>query len=121
MKFLVTGICGFVGSSLAIALIKRVSRCEITGIDNLSRAGSESNLRRLSSVGVRVVHGDLRLQSDIDSLPKCEWVIDAAANPSVLAGIDGRSSPRQLMEHNLIGTINVLEYCRRQNSGLVLL
>ena len=121
MRLLITGVCGFVGSSLAIAFVKRVADCEITGIDNLSRAGSESNLKRLASVGVRVLHGDVRLQSDVDALPKCNWVIDAAANPSVLAGVDGRSSPRQLAEHNLIGTINILEYCRNHNSGLVLL
>ena len=31
-------------------------------------------------------------------------VIDAAANASVLAGVDGFTSSRQLVEHNLIGT-----------------
>ncbi|MEJ7607467.1 MAG: hypothetical protein WKF37_14675 [Bryobacteraceae bacterium] len=48
-----------------------------------------------------------RIASDIDS-PAVDWIIDAAANPSVLAGIDGRSS-RQVVEHNLISTVNLLE------------
>jgi CDP-paratose 2-epimerase len=48
-------------------------------------------------------------------------VIDAAANPSVLAGIDGRTSSRQLVEHNLLGTLNVLEFCKQRGAGLVLL
>jgi len=48
-------------------------------------------------------------------------VIDSAANPSVLAGIDGQASSRQLVEHNLMGTINILEYCRRNNAGFILL
>ena len=49
-------------------------------------------------------------------------MIDCAANPSVLAGIDGQSSSRQLLEHNLIGTINLLEYCKRHKAaGLILL
>jgi CDP-paratose 2-epimerase len=121
MRLLITGVCGFVGCSLANALVKRFANCEIAGIDNLSRPGSESNLKRLAAVGVRVFHGDLRLQSDVDALPSSDWVIDAAANPSVLAGIDGRSSPRQLAEHNLVGTLNVLEYCRNYKSGVVLL
>ena len=50
-----------------------------------------------------------------------DWVIDAAANPSVLAGVDGKSSPLQLLESNLWGTVGILEYCRQHKAGLVLL
>jgi CDP-paratose 2-epimerase len=79
------------------------------------------NRAQLAQRGVRVIHGDLRIRSDVDALPSADWVIDAAANPSVLAGVDGRSSPRQLSEHNLDGTINILEYCRERKAGLILL
>jgi CDP-paratose 2-epimerase len=48
-------------------------------------------------------------------------VIDAAANPGVLAGVDGKTSSRQLLEHNLWGTVNVLEYCKAHRAGLILL
>jgi CDP-paratose 2-epimerase len=68
-----------------------------------------------------VVHGDVRCRSDLDGLPEVDWVIDAAANPSVLAGVDGASTSRQLLEHNLSGTINLLELCKRHEAGLVLL
>jgi CDP-paratose 2-epimerase len=54
-------------------------------------------------------------------LPQIDWVIDAAANPSVLAGIDGKTSSRQLIEHNLAGAINILEYCKRVRAGFILL
>jgi CDP-paratose 2-epimerase len=121
VKILITGICGFVGSHLAVALAAQIEHTEIIGIDNLLRPGSESNRAVLASAGVRFIHGDLRMRSDIDALPSCDWVIDAAANPSVVAGMDGRSSARQLGEHNLISTLNVLEYCRERNAGLVLL
>jgi CDP-paratose 2-epimerase len=121
MKILITGICGFAGSHLAIALAERIGNVEIVGIDNLLRPGSETNRAKLISLGVRFLHGDLRMRSDVDGLPDCDWVIDAAANPSVLAGIDGRSSARQLGEHNLNGTMNILEYCRERKAGLVLL
>ena len=63
----------------------------------------------------------LRLASDLEGLAKADWVIDAAALPSVLAGVDGSSSSLQLVQHNLIGTINLLEYCKRHRAGLVLL
>jgi CDP-paratose 2-epimerase len=57
----------------------------------------------------------------VDSLPACEWLVDAAANPSILAGVDGLSTSRQLVEHNLGGTVNLLEYCKRNRAGFILL
>jgi CDP-paratose 2-epimerase len=116
----ITGICGFVGNAIARRIRESMPDTEIFGLDNLSRAGSERN-RRQGAAGVRVVHGDIRVASDLEDLPPAHWVIDAAALPSVLAGIDTRSSSRQLVEHNLFGTVNILEYCRRHNAGLVLL
>ncbi|HEX4748276.1 MAG TPA: NAD-dependent epimerase/dehydratase family protein [Bryobacteraceae bacterium] len=121
MKILITGICGFVGNRVAKALKERSSDLEIAGIDNLLRPGSEMNRSELAHFGIHVVHGDLRMRSDVDALPDSDYVIDGAANPSVLAGVDGRSSPRQLCEHNLAGTLNLLEYCRERKAGLVLL
>jgi CDP-paratose 2-epimerase len=121
MKILITGICGFVGSRVTLALQERIAGARIYGIDNLLRPGSEGNRNHLAARGIRFVHGDVRLRSDLDALPACDWVIDAAANPSVLAGVDGRSSPRQLGEHNLSGTLNILEYCREHSAGLILL
>src|ERR1700722_1399037 len=120
MKILITGICGFVGSRLALALSELIEGVQICGMDNLSRPGTEGNRAPLRSRGIQVIHGDLRMRSDVDSLPASEWVIDAAANPSVLAGVDGRSSARQLAEHNLAGTLNLLEYCREKKAGCVL-
>ncbi len=121
MKVLITGICGFVGSSLAESLVELIPGIELFGVDNLLRPGSESNRSKLAERGIRFTHGDVRLRSDVELLPSCDWVIDAAANPSVLAGVDGRSSPRQLSEHNLAGTLNILEYCRDRKAGFVLL
>ncbi len=121
MKILITGICGFVGSQLANALHERTPGITLVGIDNLLRPGSEVNRIRLMQSGVAFVHGDLRMRSDLEAVPPCDWVIDAAANPSVLAGVDGRSSARQVSEHNLGGTLNLLEYCRERKAGLILL
>jgi CDP-paratose 2-epimerase len=48
-------------------------------------------------------------------------VLDCAANPSVLAGVDGETSAKELLDHNLGGTIHLLEYCRRLKAGFILL
>jgi len=121
VKLLITGICGFVGSSLAECLLDRREGLSICGIDNLMRPGSESNRLRLQKLGVSFFHGDIRAASDFESLPAADWVIDAAANPSVLAGVKGDFSSRQLFEHNLASVLNVLEYCKAHKAGLLLL
>lgn len=121
MRLLITGICGFVGSTLARALPAAGFAGEIIGLDNFIRPGSDTNRADLKSRGIRLFHGDLRNASDLEALPPVDFVIDAAANPSVLAGIDGRTSSRQLIEHNLSGTINLLEFCRQQRAGFILL
>jgi CDP-paratose 2-epimerase len=123
MKILITGICGFAGSRIALHLAGSLSGAEIFGIDNLARRGAAANQSQLRARGIPVVHGDIRLASDVTALAAADWVIDCAANPSVLAGISAQSGadPRQLLEHNLIGTLNLLEYCRTHHAGFVML
>ncbi|HEY2800779.1 MAG TPA: NAD-dependent epimerase/dehydratase family protein [Chthoniobacterales bacterium] len=121
MKVLLTGACGFVGYTIATGLRQRSSGIDVIGIDNLIRPGSERNRSALAAHGIAFHHGDIRNASDIDSLPGCDFVIDAAANPSVLAGVDGLTNSRQVLEHNLSGTINLLEYCKRHRAGFILL
>ena len=121
MKILISGACGFVGSHLARYFIESREGITIVGLDNLARPGSEVNRVLLKRLGVQLFHGDIRMASDFEGLPLSDWVIDAAAQPSVLAGRDGKSSSRQLLEHNLLGTINILEYCRSSRAGLILL
>lgn len=122
MKILITGICGFAGSTLALRLREAKAGLEIFGVDNFIRAGSELNRAALSAAGIRVLHADVRMSEDLATLPAADWVIDAAAQPSVLAGTSGSgTNSRQLMQHNLEGTINMLEYCRHHHAGFILL
>lgn len=121
MKLLITGICGFVGSTIARALQENRRGLTIFGVDNFSRPGGESNRLELKRRGIKIFYGDLRLASDLENLPKFDFVIDAAANPSVLAGVDGKTSSRQILDHNLASTVNVLELCKRHKAGFILL
>jgi CDP-paratose 2-epimerase len=121
MRILISGACGFVGSTLARSLAEAETGHQLFGFDNFIRPGSESNREPLRRLGVKLFHADVRSASDVDALPPTDWLIDAAANPSVLAGVDGRTSTRQLVEHNLLGTVNLLEYCQRHRAGVILL
>ncbi len=120
-RVLVTGACGFTGARVIARLLRTRADLEVTGIDNFSRPGSPRNQEPLRALGVRLRHADVRCASDFDSLPEVDWVIDAAANPSVLAGVDGAQSGRRLLENNLWGTVNMLEFCRQRNAGFILL
>lgn len=121
MRILISGICGFVGSSLARFLLESQEGLQICGFDNFSRAGSQLNRDVLKNLGIDVYHADVRFDSDISQMPKADWIIDAAANPSVLAGVDGVSSPRQVLDANLYGTINLLEHARKHSCGFILI
>jgi CDP-paratose 2-epimerase len=122
MRILITGICGFAGSTLAQALAESNEGLEVFGIDNFSRPGSEFNRRRLHGLGIRVQFGDIRNPEDLQTLPRPDWMIDAAANPSVLAGTSqNAATSNQLLQHNLVGTVNMLEFCRTYQSGFILL
>jgi CDP-paratose 2-epimerase len=121
MKILLSGICGFAGSTVAHGLLDHDSSIEIIGLDNLSRAGSHLNIEPLRQRGVKLFHADLRSPSDLESIAAVDWIIDSAANPSVLAGVDGTTSSRQLIEHNLYGTVNLLELARKHRAGFILL
>ena len=119
MRILISGICGFVGSTVARELL--AAEHHVTGFDNYIRAGSETNREPLEKLGAKIITADLRYAREIDALPAADFVIDAAANASVLAGVDGKTSSRELVDHNLIGTINLLEYCKAKKAGFILL
>ena len=121
MKVLITGICGFAGSTLARELRLYREGIEIVGIDNLSRRGSEENFAELKADGFDIRRGDVRVSGDLQQFGAVDWLIDAAANPSVLAGVDGKTGPAELLDHNLVGTIPMLEACREWSIPFTLL
>lgn len=126
MNILVAGGCGFVGSAVCRRLLAGRPGLRITVLDSLRRPGSETNVEPLSRLGVRVVNGDIRFEGDILRAAAgggFDWVVDAAAEASVLAGTAAAAgvSTLQLVDHNLLGTIRLLEAAARWNAGVVLL
>ena len=84
-KILVTGGCGFVGSSLAHRLREDFPQSEIICLDNLKRRGSELNLSRLRKAGIRFIHGDIRNKEDLEVINNIDLLLECSAEPSVLA------------------------------------
>ena len=119
MKIFITGICGFTGSTLAKELVR--DGYEIFGLDSFMRDGSRTNLEPLRKLGIQVQEGDIRHESDLAKIPQVDWVLDCAAEPSVLAGVTGGMGSFELMDHNLIGTIRLLEFCKKHKAGFILI
>ena len=53
MKILITGGCGFVGSNIALYLKKNLKKSQIYCLDNLTRAGSSVNKKRLNKAKIK--------------------------------------------------------------------
>lgn len=119
MRMLITGGAGFVGASLARFFLNH-SGMEVVLLDNLRRRGSETTLSSLIAAGAQFVHGDVRNPDDLDSLTGTfDLLIEASAEPSVHAGMG--ESPRYVLDTNLGGAINCLEFARNRCGGLVFL
>jgi len=100
-------------------ILETVGSATVMGMDNLSRRGSERNVSLLRERGIQFFHGDARNRDDVDVLPEVDWIIDCSANPTVMAGLDGGSS--QVVGNNLVTTLNLLEKCRRERAGFLLI
>ncbi len=118
-SILITGGAGFVGSNSAIYLKKRYPKARVIALDNLKRRGSELNIKRLKQNNVSFIHGDIRCKEDLNLGRKIGLIIEASAEPSVLADIT--SGPEYVINTNLIGMVNCLELARRDKSDIIFL
>lgn len=119
MVILITGGAGFIGSNLAIYIKNKFPSFTIYAFDNLKRRGSELNIPRLKENGIHFLHGDIRNREDFDVLPQMDIIIDASADPSVLAGIESSVFP--LINTNLLGTVNCLELANKFKAAFIFL
>lgn len=107
------------GSNLCILLKEKYPQYSVVALDNLKRRGSELNLSRLAERGIGFVHGDIRAKEDLAAIEKVDAIIDAAAEPSVLAGIG--SSTDYLVQTNFNGTVNLLNLAVRDKADFIFL
>ena len=105
---LVTGGCGFLGSSIVKLLVERGVRVRIMAV-----AGEpDDNVRGLD---VAIVRGDVRKRADCEkAVAGCDTVFHCAAVYKSYA-----PDPTMMYEVNNAGTFNMLEACRRAGVGTV--
>lgn len=106
-RVLVTGGAGFVGSHLVRALLSRGD--EVVVIDNFE-TGQRENLEGLPRP-IRLVEGSIADPAAVDeALDGVELVLHQAALPSVPKSVE---RPLDTHEANIVGTLQLLEGCRR--------
>lgn len=112
MKYLITGGCGFLGSNLAVEVLKK--RKELVIFDNLYRYGSSKNLEWLKSQGkFQFVHADIRNASNLERVIKNikpDVIFHLAGQVAMTTSI---KNPRIDFEINALGTFNLLEAVRK--------
>jgi nucleoside-diphosphate-sugar epimerase len=105
-RYLITGIAGFIGSSLAHALVEQGH--DVRGIDNLSTG----DLDNLADIRDSVDFQEMDLQDDAGMKSACEGV-DFILHQGALASVP-RSVKDPLTSHesNINGTLNLLTAAR---------
>ncbi|WP_020579391.1 NAD-dependent epimerase/dehydratase family protein [Actinopolymorpha alba] len=114
MRYLVTGVAGFIGSHIAEYLLPRAD--ELVGIDtftgNYSRVMKEQNLRKLrQAANFRLIETDLRFADLTDLLTGTDIVLHQAGIP----GVRPSWGPGfvDYVEHNVLATQRLLEAARQ--------
>lgn len=111
MKILITGGCGFLGTSLALEAAPLGH--DVALFDNLRRVGSAENLRLLQDTGRSSFHhGDIRSPGDVTAVVRSvrpDAILHFAGQVAMTTSIE---QPRLDCETNIIGTLNVLEAVR---------
>jgi CDP-paratose 2-epimerase len=116
---LITGGAGFIGSSIAFYLREKYPEVRIVVLDNLSRLGSKSNVKKLRSANILFIRGDICKPSDLAKVGEIDCLIECSAEPSVLAGIT--SPATTVLQTNVIGTFQCLEYARQHKAFFIFL
>ena len=112
MKYLITGGCGFLGSNIAHDILKK-NRGELFIVDNLSRKGSNKNLKWLRKSGnfkfFKNNVSNKKVIADIIKNIKPDVVLHLAGQVAMTTSIN---DPYNDFRTNTLGTINILEAIR---------
>jgi len=107
MNYLVTGGAGFIGSNIAVELVKRGEHVRI--IDNFS-TGNRENLAEIES-SIEVIDGDIRdFWTVSEAVEGIDYILHQAALPSVPRSV---ANPLTSNSVNIDGMINLMEAAKK--------
>jgi UDP-glucose 4-epimerase len=110
-RALVTGCAGFIGSHVTDLLLEL--GYQVFGLDNLS-TGKTENLPEHDNF--QFINGDIRDLSLFNLLGEVDYVFHLAALARIQPSIQDPVTSNYV---NHIGTLNVLEYCRKHKAKLI--
>ncbi|MBI5850164.1 MAG: NAD-dependent epimerase/dehydratase family protein [Planctomycetes bacterium] len=118
VKYLVTGGAGFIGSHVVELMLRRGH--SVVVLDNFS-TGKRDNLdqvRRAVGTGeLLVVEGSITRAADVArAAGGCRGIVHLAALPSVVRSVE---EPLESHDHNVTGTVTVLDRARRDGIKVV--
>jgi dTDP-glucose 4,6-dehydratase len=118
VNVLVTGGAGFIGSHFVDLLLQARAGASVTVLDALTYAGTKDNLAHHQDDGrFGFIHGDVADAETVDPLVKeADLVCNFAAESFVDRSID---DPGPFATTNVLGTITILDTCRRHGVPLV--
>ncbi|MBD1398999.1 dTDP-glucose 4,6-dehydratase [Pontibacter sp. JH31] len=118
MNLLITGGAGFIGSHVVRLFVETYPQYNIFNLDALTYAGNLQNLRDVEDrENYTFLKGDITDAGYLEQIfqeHKFEAVIHLAAESHVDRSISG---PMAFVQTNVIGTVNLLEACRRAWAG----
>ncbi len=122
MKFLITGGTGFIGSNLAHHFLDKGE--EVVVFDNLSRSGTEKNLKWLKenhqkSGRFLYIKGDVRTPDSLNNfVSDVDVILHLAAQVAVTTSVE---DPRTDFDVNALGTFNVIEAARLHGNNPIII
>ncbi|MFL2552067.1 MAG: NAD-dependent epimerase/dehydratase family protein [Gammaproteobacteria bacterium] len=127
MNWLITGGCGFIGTSLISRILYEDKNSKIVVIDNL-KVGQKEDLAQVCNFDevttkdlsganpVKFIHGDIMDDKTSDILCQgMDAIIHLAANTGVQPSIE---NPLEDLQNNIIGTFNYLNAARKSKVNI---
>ncbi|MBI5357189.1 GDP-mannose 4,6-dehydratase [Candidatus Collierbacteria bacterium] len=112
MNILITGGLGFIGSTLAIAEVKRGNKVIVVDALFPDYGGNKFNINQIKD-DIEIEIGDVRNTTLMEKLVKGQDIVYSLAG--TLSHVDSMTDPFTDLEINCVSQLTLLEACRKYN------